>query len=318
LRALRSALAPEHFLRSFHTALSLPLGSFLRPEGGKTMAPVLSQQDREFFDENGYVVVPNAAPPENLEAVIAAIWSFLEMDPDDPSTWYPKDRWGSIVHLHQHPSLWNNRQSPRLYQAFADLLGEEKLWVSMDRAAMKPPIHPDFPDYNDSGFVHWDLDTSKPLPDTLGVQGVLALTDTTEEMGGFHCIPGFHRILAEWIAEQPEDRNPRSPDLSRLPEGFKVTPIPMKAGDLLIWNRTLAHGNGRNEGTRPRLAQYITMYPASENEEQRQDRVSCWRERRAPHFWEREIPEKYQGRERNHPPAELSILGRKLLGADKW
>jgi hypothetical protein len=279
---------------------------------------VLQEQDIAFFQENGYIVVPKVVSDDDREAVIAAVWEFLEMDPNDPTTWYPTDRRSAIAYIHQHPALWNCRQSPRLYDAFADIMGTEKLWVSMDRAGMKPPLDDRFPHYNDRGFVHWDLDTAKPLPTTLGVQGVLALTDTTEEMGGFCCIPGFHRNLAEWIAEQPADRNPHAPDLSRLPDGFKVKPIPMQAGDLVIWDRMLAHGNGCNQGTRPRLAQYITMSPASDDEKARQDRVACWRDRHAPEYWEREIPEKYKGREKANPPAELTPLGRKLLGLDLW
>ncbi|MCC6444085.1 MAG: phytanoyl-CoA dioxygenase family protein [Armatimonadetes bacterium] len=279
---------------------------------------VLSESDIAFFHENGYVVVPGAVPDENLKATIAALFEFMGMDMDDPATWYPPERKGGLVYLHQHQTLWNNRQHPRLYQAFVDILGTEKLWVSMDRASMKPPINPDYPHYDDRGFMHWDLDSSKPLPARLMVQGVLALADTTAEMGGFCCIPGFHRDLARWIARQPSDRNPRSPDLSRLPEGFRVTPIPMKAGDLAIWNILLAHGNGRNEGTRPRLAQYITMHPAGSDEAYRQERIACWRERRAPSYWEQDIPEPYKGQERLDPPAELTPLGKKLLGLDPW
>src|SRR6266516_4533960 len=113
----------------------------------------MTNADIEYFDANGYVIVPEAVPRENLQAVIAAVWEFPEMDPEE--------------------------------------------------AAER------FPHYEDPGFIHWDLDTSQPLPERLGVQGVLALTDTTAEMGGFHCIPGFHRALADWIAEQPGDRNPR-------------------------------------------------------------------------------------------------------------
>jgi hypothetical protein len=279
---------------------------------------VLSETDLEFFQQQGYLVVSNVVPQENLDALLAVIWKFLEMDPNDPATWYPLERKSSLVYLHQHQALWDNRQSPRLYEAFADILGTEKLWVSMDRASMKPPLDSRFPHYNDRGFVHWDLDTSKPLPETLGVQGVLALEDTTAEMGGFCCIPGFHRDLAAWIAQQPADRDLRRPDLSRLPEGCQVTPIPMRAGDLVIWDRRLAHGNGPNTGTRPRLAQYITMYPAREDEEARQERIACWRDRHAPSYWERDIPEALRGREKENPPAQLSPLGRKLLGLDVW
>lgn len=283
---------------------------------------VLSEADIQFFKENGYLVVPQVVPQENLDAVLDALWAFLKVEGierDDPTTWYPKTRRGALVHLHQHQTLWNNRQNPRLYRAFADLYGTDKLWVSMDRAGMKPPIDARFPEHDDRGFVHWDMDTTPPITDRLFVQGVLALTDTTEEMGGFCCIPGFHRNLEEWIAEQPADRNKFAPDLNRLPEGMKVTPIPMKAGDIVIWDRRLAHGNGRNVGKAPRLAQYVTMYPLSEREEDREERVASWQERRAPIGWLKDVPAHYQGKEAaENSPAELTPLGRKLLGVDLW
>jgi hypothetical protein len=54
------------------------------------------------------------------------------------------------------------------------------------------------------------------------VQGVLYLTDTTEDMGGFQCVPGMHRNLEDWIKTQPRNRNPRVPDLT----GRTVKPVP--------------------------------------------------------------------------------------------
>src|SRR5262249_52288611 len=110
---------------------------------------VLSADDLEFFDRNGYVVVHNVVPQENLDALLAVIWTFLEMDPSDPDPWSPPERKSPLVFLPQHQTLWDTRQSPRLYQAFTDLLGTEKLWVSMDRASMKPPLDSRFPHYND-------------------------------------------------------------------------------------------------------------------------------------------------------------------------
>jgi ectoine hydroxylase-related dioxygenase (phytanoyl-CoA dioxygenase family) len=277
---------------------------------------VLSRSDLAFFEENGYVVARNVVPPELLEPVIAAVWEFLEMNPDAPETWYPETpRIGGIVHIHQHQALWDTRQHPPVHAAFADIYGTAKLWVSMDRASMKPPYNPKYPAHEDKGFIHWDLDTTK-LPTELFVQGVLYLTDTTEEMGGFQCVPGFHRDLETWIRQQPPDRNPRHPDLSRLPEGRKVTPVPGKAGDLVIWNTLLAHGNGHNVSDRPRLAQYITMYPAKESDdESRQERIACWQERRPPKWW----PGDPRQREQQFgKTAELTPLGRKLLGLDLW
>ena len=106
-------------------------------------------------------------------------------------------------------------------------------------------------------MIHWDVDTTQQ-PVAFGVQGVLYLTDTAEDQGGFQCVPGFHRMFDEWVKTQPADRNTRKPNLT----GLTVESIAGQAGDLLIWHRLLAHGNGHNRSDRPRLAQYITMSPA--------------------------------------------------------
>jgi Phytanoyl-CoA dioxygenase (PhyH) len=280
---------------------------------------LLSPADHRFFDENGYVVVPNIVPTENLTAMVDAIFAFLGMDPNNPEDWYREPhRTGGMVEFYQHQALWNNRQHPRMHQAFSEIYGTQNLWVSEDRAGFKPPQHPAHPEYDHKGFIHWDIDTTK-LPQPFRVQGVLSLTDTTAEMGGFRCAPGFHRELEAWIGTQPADRNPHTPDLSALPPGIRVVPIETKAGDLVIWNTRLLHGNGHNVSNKPRLAQYITMYPADEdNELSRAERVEHW-EKRLPPSYRRAFPgdprrvEELQGR-----TAELTPLGRKLLGLDCW
>ena len=130
-----------------------------------------------------------------------------------------------------------------------------------------------------TGFIHWDADTSlNPLP--IGVQGVLSLADTDSETGGFQCVPELFRTLEAWIRTQPTDCHPFHPDLT----GFEIVPVPMKAGDLLIFNSLLAHGIRPNvSNDRVRVAQYISMYPAEEdNIAEREARVRSWREREAP------------------------------------
>lgn len=278
------------------------------------MMPVFTTDDQAFFRENGYVVAHNIVPPENLSPVIAMIWEFLGMDPDDPNDWYhPPLSPGGMLEVYQHQALWNNRQHPRVHQAFSELLGTEKLWVSFDRVNMKPPRHPDHPEYDHKGFIHWDAD-SRHLDGPLRVQGVLALTDTTEDMGGFQGVPELFRTLPDWAAHQPADRNPHAPDLT----GFQVTPIPAKAGDLIIWSTLFPHGNGHNVSDRPRLAQYITMSPArQENEPVRQDRIMRWRNRIAPDAqWAPGDPRHWE--QEHATTAELTPLGRKLLGLDAW
>lgn len=283
---------------------------------------VLSKEDWAFWQENGYVVIPNAVPQENLDRMVDAIWWFLDMDRDDPETWYKykpytrDDRCSPIsgagmVEMYQHQALWDNRQYPKVHQAFAEIWDDEKLWVSLDRANMKPPARDDHPEWGHQGMIHWDMDTSEQ-PIRFGVQGVLYLTDTAENQGGFQCVPGFNNTFEEWVKTQPEDRNPRHPDLADL----EVKSIAGKAGDLLIWHRLLAHGNGHNTSDQPRLAQYITMSPApKDNEEGRQARIKAWQERRPMSNWPGDA------RDWEHEKQETAVLtelGRKLLGVDMW
>lgn len=52
--------------------------------------------------------------------------------------------------------------------------------------------------------------------------------------------------------------------------------VPGKAGDLVIWNSLLPHGNAANTSARPRLAQYITMMPAGADGAGCRERVAAW------------------------------------------
>ena len=214
---------------------------------------VLSKEDLAFWEENGYVVVREAVPQENLDAMVDVIWAFLEIDREDREQWYKykpytrEDRCSPIsaagmVEIYQHQALWDNRQYPKVHQAFAEIWGEEKLWVSVDRANMKPPARADRPEWCNEGMIHWDADTSKqPVP--FGVQGVLYLTDTAEDQGGF------------------------------------------------------------------------SMSPAREDEEARAQRIKGWQERRPAPNW----PGDTRDWEHAHQqPAELTELGRKLLGVESW
>jgi Phytanoyl-CoA dioxygenase (PhyH) len=269
--------------------------------------PVLSAEDRAFWDEHGYVVVRDAVPPENCAEAARAVWEFLEMDPDNPVSWYPDPpRRTIMVEIYQHQALWDNRQFPRVHQAFAEIWATERLWVSFDRASMNPPERPDWP--FPGPHLHWDMKLEMPV--TLKVQGVLYLTDTPAEQGAFTCIPGFQRKLEGWLASLPPGAEARKV----IRESSDAQPIGGKAGDLVIWHSALPHGSRPNTAQRPRLAQYITMFPArAENEEGRQRRITGWKERLTGLGKEQQEKEHFHGR-----TAELTPLGRKLLGLDRW
>lgn len=271
---------------------------------------------RSQLEEQGYVVVPNVVPKEKLEAVVADIWTHTGADPNDRESWYQPERirYAGMIEMYHYQSMWNNRQHPNVHRVFSDIFGTEKLWVSLDRVNLKPPADDRYPDFNPKGFIHWDTAIEKYPDIPFQVQGVLALTDTDENMGGFICVPELYRDLPEWLARRPEDQKANNkPDIT----GYSVTKVPLKAGDMVIWHVLLPHGNGHNASDRPRLAQYITMSPAQEqNTAKREQRINCWRTNTPPpgiYF-----PGDPRKIEEQREPAQLTPLGRKLIGLDSW
>lgn len=282
---------------------------------------VLSEEDWAFWRHNGYIVIKNAVPRGQALATAAFLWEFEEKAPNDPDTWYTAPRaemqmkeliGTGMVEVYNHQHLWNNRQHPRVYDAFVDIWGTEKLWVAIDRANLNFPIRPGF---SYKGFIHWDYD---PETRPQNVQGVLALSDQTDEsMGGFQCIPWLFRNYDSWKQTQPTGRDPFQPDITGLED--KIVKVAMEAGDLLIFNSLLPHGIRPNDSEdKVRIAQYISMMPAEEdNEPLRQWRINSWKDRIAPEGYA------FPGDPRNweqtkYERAELTELGEKLLGLKKW
>ena len=293
----------------------------LRTQADVDSLRVLTIDQWNFWIENGYVVIKSAISKEQATRTAEFIWEFDDKDPSNPNTWYSNPRaemkmkelaGTGMVEVYNHQHLWNNRQNQKVYDAFVDIWGTEKLWVTIDRANLNFPIKPGF-EYK--GFIHWDYD-----PDTKpqNVQGVLALADQTDQdMGGFQCIPWLYKNYETWKKTQPEDRDKFKPDISGLED--KIIKVPLESGDLLIFNSTQPHGiRPNNSNDKVRIAQYISMMPAQENDDELISwRVNSWKNRIAPEGYA------FPGDPRNweqtkYETAELSNLGKKLLGLNKW
>ena len=282
---------------------------------------VLSLEQWEFWKHNGYVVIKQAVPKAQAQQTADFLWEFEEKDPTDPSTWYTAPRseirmkelaGTGMVEVYNHQLLWNNRMTPRVYEAFSDIWGREDLWVTIDRANLNFPIKPG---HEYKGFIHWDYD---PETKPQNVQGVLALADQTDEnMGGFQCIPWLYRNYDSWKLGQPEDRDHFQPDITGLED--QLVKVPMEAGDLLIFNSSQPHGIRPNlSGNKVRMAQYISMMPAQEEDEALKAwRINSWKHRVAPEGYA--FPGDPRNREQlDYERAVLTTLGEKLLGSRAW
>ena len=280
---------------------------------------VLSEADWDFWITNGYIVIKNAVPKEQALATAKFLWEFEEKDSANPDTWYApplaemkmKELTNTgMVEVYNNQHLWNNRMTQRVYDAFRDIWGTEKLWVTIDRANLNFPIRLGF---EQKGFIHWDYD---PETKPVNVQAVLALADQTDEnMGGFQCIPDLFRTYDTWKLTQPEDRDRFKPDTT----GFELVKVKMEAGDLLIFNSLQPHGIRPNKSSdKVRIAQYISMMPAEEtNETLCEWRINSWKNSVAPEGYAFPgDPRKWE--QTKYGTAVLNELGKKLLGLEKW
>ncbi len=242
-------------LGRINAAVTAWLSGGVTSQSDATMDRILSDDDVAFWEENGYLVISGGYSDDEVRAAEGAVWEHLGMDPDDPETWYghPSDH-GIMVQFFHHPALEVIRRSENLAKVFAQIWGTHELWTSTDRVSFNPPERPGFEFRGPR--LHWDVSLELPIP--FGVQGLVYLTDTPPGQGAFTCVPGFHTRIESWLKSLPPGTDPRDQKIEEL----GAMPIPGRAGDIVIWHQALPHGSSPNRETRPRIVEYVTMFPA--------------------------------------------------------
>jgi len=91
-------------------------------------------------------------------------------------------------------------------------------------------------------------------------QALLALNDNSYCTGSFACVPGSANELKNWLKEFKPDQRKYVPFPNPLHK--RLQKIPLRAGDMVVWDVGTAHANFSNQGsTEPRLTQYVRMIP---------------------------------------------------------
>lgn len=220
---------------------------------------VLSEKDLQFWNENGYIIVKNAVSKSDCEATQQAIWDYLKMKPDQKETWYNRheNQKGLMLNFADHETLNKNRFSPRIKKAYEQLYNSPNIYKTIDKVSFNPPENEYFT-FLGSG-LHWDTSLKQPI--VFGFQGMLYLTDCGPNDGAFHCVPGFHNIINEWLDNLDPASEPRRTALETL----KPEPVIGNAGDFIIWDSRLPHCATPNKGKTPRMVQYLTYLPNDYN-----------------------------------------------------
>ncbi|HEY0244069.1 MAG TPA: phytanoyl-CoA dioxygenase family protein [Mucilaginibacter sp.] len=230
------------------------------PDESPEIPTFFNQEQLDFWEANGYIIIKNAIPKEDCEQTIEVICRFIGVDRNEPQSWYKPHaaRQGIMVQLFQHALLHKNRQADKIRMAFEQLWQRKDIWVTTDRVGFNPPETGDwqFPGPD----LHWDCSLHPPI--IFGLQGILYLSDTAANQGAFTLVPGFQHRVESWLDSLPAGADPRQQNLHAL--GSKA--IVADAGDFIIWHQALPHGSSANRSDNPRFVQYIKYKPADENE----------------------------------------------------
>jgi hypothetical protein len=195
----------------------------------------LSDDERAFLDENGYVTLPGVLTPEEAADVRETVMALADAERDsDPSNVYLDGKSQRVWNLVNKDRVFERLiQHPRTLGAQEGLLGADCALSSFTANVIGPG--------SPAGGLHLDSPLTSlptPLPQyALVANSVWLLDDFTEENGGTYVVPGSQRL----------GRAPTSDD---RPEPVQVTG---RAGSVTIIHGSIWHGSAPNRTDRHRV-----------------------------------------------------------------
>eukprot|EP01126_Amoeba_proteus_P048228 TRINITY_DN5562_c0_g1_i2.p1 TRINITY_DN5562_c0_g1~~TRINITY_DN5562_c0_g1_i2.p1 ORF type:complete len:330 (+),score=53.15 TRINITY_DN5562_c0_g1_i2:681-1670(+) len=252
----------------------------------------------DFYQTYGVVVFRDILVQHEMDDLTQEILNDFHVDLQDCTTWRRSRT--SFVGQEPFTGIhaWQTRQHPNVYEAFSTLykaLSHDPSQVTpliacVDRGSvMVPTKGKGSEQYLTSRLPHFDMNPfewcglmkvngrgrvqpydnwSKMLSEgnhsnNVGypkLRGVLSLTKSGLDEGGFECVVGFHNILREWCEENTScSQNSRIPTDDPLLANMQH--ITVRAGSLIIFTAELPHTPCPNRSDNPRVAIYLRMTP---------------------------------------------------------
>ncbi|GAM20633.1 hypothetical protein SAMD00019534_038080 [Acytostelium subglobosum LB1] len=267
---------------------------------------------QEFFNRFGFVVVRDVLTGDDCDRTVSEIFDIIESKSprfkrNDRSTWdhFPTEESIMQYGSPSRPPIFTrqflmNRQNPRVYRVFAELLKNPDLMVNNDRCCFfrptvnTPGVALGKPEWSTKSNVHLDMnpfnwmgdgsmcrqELDRLRYDRLGefiqennqpsqhdgrqLQAVLNLLENHEEDGGYVVVPGFMNHFVDYFnTKKPEYSQPSWNWQTKDPLFKFAKRISMRKGSMVIWDQRMPHGSFNNTSSNPRMAQFIKIYPTS-------------------------------------------------------
>lgn len=231
-------------------------------------------EQRNFFNENGYLVVEDILSPEALRELRGMVDQVLDgaLKPEYPNLkgsledfsiqWEPavkddasiprREKIRIVFHLcHTHSFFWRHATRPEILDVARNVLAPE-LKIYTDQMFVKPPRHGSaVPLHQDSGY--W-LAAEPNL-----INCWMALDDSMVENGCVRFIPGsHHKLLPHHHFDGPNSLGLFDEEV----ELEKEIPIEVKAGSAVFHHSLLIHRSLPNNSDRIRRGLVSIYLPA--------------------------------------------------------
>lgn len=225
----------------------------------------LSKEQREHFEEFGYVTNVKILEPEQVDQLRLELDEIC--DPEHPAKDLFYEYHGnhstdpSTVLFHSlghwrmtkgfHDALWN----PAFTKPASQLLGDKAVRFWHDQLFCKPAGH--------GGVVAWHQDYSYWIR-TVPMQHLtcwIGLDDASTENGCLNYVPGSHRWGLSKRLELGGDMDALFEQLSEEQQQ-EIEPVPMelKAGHACFHHPLMVHGSYENKSSRSRRAMVLNVF----------------------------------------------------------
>jgi ectoine hydroxylase-related dioxygenase (phytanoyl-CoA dioxygenase family) len=212
------------------------------------MTPVsLTAEQRQAFVEQGYLIIRNLIPQEEVRLLIE---NFMQMHAGGPipgcfTPAPPEEAGNDILKLYprmMHPHRVNEvalryMLDARIAAILEDLFGEEPL-ATQSMLYFKPAGAR-------GQALHQDNYYLKVEPETC-IAAWVALDPADRENGGLEVVPGT-QTMDIFCPQEADTSVSFTRDYVPIPEGLSAVPIDLNPGDVLFFNGSLVHGSQPNQ-----------------------------------------------------------------------
>ena len=212
----------------------------------------LSAAERNTYDEQGFVCIPDVFPTQECQAINAEIDRLVieecrrrGVEPS-PKTWLMRlGRRSPLTHRITHDE--------RLLTLIEDIVNPG---ISIYSAKLVPKAP------GETGVCHWHQDDAYYIENqesSCRMSIWLALQDSDETNGGVHFIPGSHRLGLQDIEEKQSGFCTRA--IKEVPKEMIAQAVcpPVKAGSVVLFDAHTWHYSGPNTTDRLRRS-FIVSY----------------------------------------------------------